>query len=34
MQERVGMAGGEIAIDSMPGEGTRIRVRLPLAEAA
>jgi len=34
MQERVGMAGGELEIDSMPGEGTRIRVRLPLSEAA
>ena len=34
MQERVGMVGGEIEIDSMPGEGTRIHVRLPLTEAA
>jgi ligand-binding sensor domain-containing protein/signal transduction histidine kinase len=34
MQERVGMAGGEIEFDSLPGEGTRIRARLPLSEAA
>lgn len=34
MQERVGMVGGEIEIDSAPGVGTRIRARLPLSEAA
>ena len=34
MQERVGMLGGEIEIDSSPGRGTRIHVRLPLLEAA
>jgi ligand-binding sensor domain-containing protein/signal transduction histidine kinase len=34
MQERVGMTGGKIEIDSTPGRGTRIRVRLPLSEAA
>jgi signal transduction histidine kinase len=34
MQERVGMVGGEIEIESTPGAGTRIRVRLPLSEAA
>ena len=34
MQERVSMTGGEIEIDSTPGRGTRIRVRLPLSEAA
>jgi signal transduction histidine kinase len=34
MQERVSMTGGEIEIDSTPGAGTRIRVRLPLSEAA
>jgi signal transduction histidine kinase len=34
MQERVGMVGGEIEIDSRPGGGTRIHVRLPLAEVA
>jgi two-component system, NarL family, sensor histidine kinase UhpB len=31
MQERVTLAGGDIAIDSAAGRGTRIRVRLPLA---
>src|SRR6185503_16480267 len=30
MQERVGMIGGEITIESVPGAGTRIHVRLPL----
>ena len=34
MQERVGMLHGEIDIDSSPGGGTRVHVRLPLAEAA
>jgi len=34
MQERVGMVGGEIEIHSTRGAGTRIRVRLPLSEAA
>jgi signal transduction histidine kinase len=34
MQERVGMVGGEIKIESTPGEGTRIHARLPLSEAA
>jgi len=34
MQERVGMLGGEIEIDSTPGAGTHIRVRLPFSEAA
>jgi signal transduction histidine kinase/ligand-binding sensor domain-containing protein len=34
MQERVGMVDGKIEIHSGPGTGTRIRVRLPLAEAA
>jgi signal transduction histidine kinase len=30
--ERIRLAGGEIAIDSSPGEGTRISFRLPGAE--
>jgi signal transduction histidine kinase len=34
MQERVGMLDGKLDIDSAPGAGTRIRVRLPLSEAA
>lgn len=34
MQERVDMLDGEIEIDSTPGEGTRIHVRLPISEAA
>ncbi|HEX6853253.1 MAG TPA: two-component regulator propeller domain-containing protein [Candidatus Polarisedimenticolaceae bacterium] len=34
MQERVGMLHGDIRIDSSPGGGTRVHVRLPLAEAA
>ncbi len=32
MQERVTLAGGDLEIDSAPGRGTSIRVRLPLAE--
>jgi signal transduction histidine kinase/ligand-binding sensor domain-containing protein len=31
MQERVRMLGGEIRIDSRPGQGTKIRVSLPVA---
>jgi len=31
MQERVGLARGELEIDSAPGRGTSIRARLPLA---
>jgi len=31
MQERVALLGGEIEIDSSPGRGTEIRIRLPLA---
>jgi PAS domain S-box-containing protein len=34
MRERVLHLGGEIAIDSQPSGGTRLRVRLPLMEAA
>jgi len=30
MQERVALAGGDMKIDSAPGRGTSIRVRLPL----
>lgn len=29
MQERAAMVGGQLAIESRPGEGTRVRVRLP-----
>jgi two-component system sensor histidine kinase UhpB len=34
MQERVALSGGDLAIDSAPGRGTVIRVRLPLATGA
>jgi signal transduction histidine kinase len=34
MGERVKLLDGEIAIDSSPGDGTRLRVRLPLDAAA
>ena len=34
MKERVSMLYGQVEIDSAPGKGTRIRVRLPLGEAA
>jgi glucose-6-phosphate-specific signal transduction histidine kinase len=30
MQERVHLVGGDMKIDSGPGQGTRIRVHLPL----
>ena len=33
MRHRVQMCGGEFALDSRPGEGTRIAVRLPMAAA-
>ena len=32
MQERVGMLGGTLEITSRPGQGTRLRVRIPLAQ--
>jgi signal transduction histidine kinase/HAMP domain-containing protein len=34
MQERVALLGGEMEIDSGPGRGTEIRVRLPLASSS
>jgi signal transduction histidine kinase len=34
MQERVGLAGGELEIDSAKGRGTTVRARLPLAGGA
>lgn len=34
MQERITQCGGEMAIDSAPGRGTRIRFSLPLREVA
>jgi signal transduction histidine kinase len=33
MQERIEMLGGQFAIESAPGQGTTVRLRLPLAEA-
>jgi signal transduction histidine kinase len=33
MRERIFLAGGEFAISSKPGEGTRITARVPLNEA-
>jgi PAS domain S-box-containing protein len=34
MRERVEILGGQLAIDSQPGQGTRIRVSLPVGEPA
>jgi signal transduction histidine kinase len=31
MQERAALVGGEITIDSSPGDGTRIELSLPIA---
>ena len=31
MRHRVEDVGGELAVDTAPGEGTRVRVRVPLA---
>lgn len=33
MQERAALAGGACAVDSLPGQGTTVRVRIPLGEA-
>ncbi|HUS05077.1 MAG TPA: CheR family methyltransferase, partial [Bryobacteraceae bacterium] len=33
MQERVRLVGGELSIDSHPGEGTRVEVQVPLGQA-
>jgi two-component system sensor histidine kinase NreB len=32
MKERVNLLGGSFVIESAPGEGTTIRVRIPLSE--
>lgn len=32
MQERALYAGGSVAVDSAPGEGTRVQIRIPVAE--
>jgi signal transduction histidine kinase len=32
MEERVRLGGGSLSVDSRPGEGTRLKVRMPLAE--
>jgi signal transduction histidine kinase len=34
MQERISFLGGDVAIHSSPGGGTRIRVRVPLSVGA
>jgi signal transduction histidine kinase len=34
IRERVAIAGGTLVVDSAPGQGTRIGMRLPLAEEA
>lgn len=31
IQERITLLGGELAIDTMPGQGTRLRIAIPLA---
>lgn len=33
MNERVRLLGGSFEVDTAPGQGTRIRLRLPLAAA-
>jgi signal transduction histidine kinase len=33
MVERVRLAGGDLAIESTPGEGTEVRLSMPAAEA-
>jgi signal transduction histidine kinase len=33
MRERVSLCGGELAVESAPGKGTTIRVRIPLTDA-
>jgi signal transduction histidine kinase len=32
MRERTDLAGGQMAVDSRPGEGTHIVVRLPVGD--
>lgn len=34
MRRRVEQVGGSVDVDSAPGRGTRVRVRIPLADAA
>ena len=32
MQERAIMLGGRVSVDSVPGQGTRVRLELPVSE--
>ena len=34
MEERVSIAGGQLTIESVPGQGTTVRARFPLSQTA